>query len=237
MSQIIFASVLRAASPAFLALRLSTPRKHQILAAATAKPCSKALIEPQTHCHSLQQNLAIEHGGPTCNTTSKRSKVLVPYTAEENAELSGGEDTVPPPLPPRRPPPRAASAGAGRAGRAAAAAALAADGSGRPRRDRRPTRRPGGGANAEAANRPITKGQPGRRPGVSVLLTLASVSWYVHGHGVLPDVPLYRLESQPIGGGSLNFAWRCGDRDDADGKSVFVNRHPTSSSASAQTTS
>ena len=33
----------------------------------------------------------------------KDHEVLVPYTAEENAELSGGEDTVPPPLPPRRP--------------------------------------------------------------------------------------------------------------------------------------
>ena len=40
----------------------------------------------------------------------KIKEVLVPYTAEENAELSGGEDTVPPPLPPRRPPPRAARA-------------------------------------------------------------------------------------------------------------------------------
>ena len=29
----------------------------------------------------------------------KIKEILVPYTAEENAELSGGEDTVPPPLP------------------------------------------------------------------------------------------------------------------------------------------
>ena len=58
-----------------------------------------------------------------------------------------------------------------------------------------------------------------------MLLTLASVSWYVHGHGVLPDVPLYRLESQPINGGNLNYAWRCGDRDDSS-KSVFVKQAP-----------
>ena len=80
-------------------------------------------------------------------------------------------------------------------------------------------------ANAEAANRPITSDNPAGDQEYPVLLTLASVSWYVHGHGVLPDVPLYRLESQPINGGNLNFAWRCGDRDDSS-KSVFVKQAP-----------
>ena len=138
----------------------------------------------------------------------KIKEILVPYTAEENAELSGGEDTVPPPLPPRRPPPRAASAedapplpqrtpqteAEGRAAMKAYKEAWEK-------------------ANAEAVNRPITQDNPAGDEEYPVLLTLASVSWYVHGHGVLPDVPLYRLESQPISGGNLNFAWRCGDRD------------------------
>ena len=152
----------------------------------------------------------------------KIKEVLVPYTAEENAELSGGEDTVPPPLPPRRPPPAAASAEAPDApplpqrtpqteaeGRAAMKAYKEAWEK----------------ANAEAANRPITSDNPAGDQEYPVLLTLASVSWYVHGHGVLPDVPLYRLESQPISGGNLNFAWRCGDRDDSS-KSVFVKQAP-----------
>ena len=152
----------------------------------------------------------------------KIKEVLVPYTAEENAELSGGEETVPPPLPPRRPPPRAASADAPDApplpqrtpqteaeGRAAMKAYKEAWEK----------------ANAEAANRPITQDNPAGDEEYPVLLTLASVSWYVHGHGVLPDVPLYRLESQPIGGGNLNYAWRCGDRDDSS-KSVFVKQAP-----------
>ena len=152
----------------------------------------------------------------------KIKEILVPYTAEENAELSGGEDTVPPPLPPRRPPPRAASAEAPDApplpqrtpqteaeGRAAMKAYKEAWEK----------------ANAEAANRPITSDNPAGDEEYPVLLTLASVSWYVHGHGVLPDVPLYRLESQPIAGGNLNYAWRCGDRDDSS-KSVFVKQAP-----------
>ena len=93
----------------------------------------------------------------------KIKEVLVPYTAEENAELSGGEDTVPPPLPPRRPPPRAASADAPDApplpqrtpqteaeGRAAMKAYKGGLGEGE-RRGREPADHPG---------------QPGRRPGV-----------------------------------------------------------------------
>ena len=104
----------------------------------------------------------------------KIKEVLVPYTAEENAELSGGEDTVPPPLPPRRPPPRAASAEAPDApplpqrtpqteaeGRAAMKAYKEAWEK----------------ANAEAANRPITSDNPAGDQEYPVLLTLASVSW------------------------------------------------------------
>ena len=134
--------------------------------------------------------------------------------------IRDSEDTVPPPLPPRRPPPRAASAedapplpqrtpqteAEGRAAMKAYKEAWEK-------------------ANAEAANRPITSDNPAGDEEYPVLLTLASVSWYVHGHGVLPDVPLYRLESQPIAGGNLNFAWRCGDRDDSS-TSVFVKQAP-----------
>ena len=100
----------------------------------------------------------------------KIKEILVPYTAEENAELSGGEDTVPPPLPPRRPPPRAASAEAPDApplpqrtpqteaeGRAAMKAYKEAWEK----------------ANAEAANRPITSDNPAGDETAEALSALA----------------------------------------------------------------
>ena len=155
----------------------------------------------------------------------KIKEVLVPYTAEENAELSGGEDTVPPPLPPPPPPPRAASAEAPDAPDAPPLPQRSPQTEAEGRAAMKAYKEAWEKANAEAANRPITSDNPAGDQEYPVLLTLASVSWYVHGHGVLPDVPLYRLESQPINGGNLNFAWRCGDRDDSS-KSVFVKQAP-----------
>ena len=159
---------------------------------------------------------------PHATQHQKDQEILVPYTAEENAELGRRGHRAAAAAPAGRPPPREAAPDVPDApplpqrtpqteaeGRAAMKAYKEAWEK----------------ANAEAANRPITQDNPAGDQEYPVLLTLASVSWYVHGHGVLPDVPLYRLESQPISGGNLNFAWRCGDRDDSS-KSVFVKQAP-----------
>ena len=107
----------------------------------------------------------------------KIKEILVPYTAEENAELSGGEDTVPPPLPPRRPPPRAASAEAPDAPDAPPLPQRTPQTEAEGRAAMKAYKEAWEKANAEAANRPITSDNPAGDQEYPVLLTLASVSW------------------------------------------------------------
>jgi len=161
---------------------------------------------------------------------------------------------VPPPLPPRRPSSRTPSADTPRqtmaeqrSGEAppprlkrddAAYAAAAAADALRGDVDRRDPRTEAEGraamkaykeaweqANADHKDRPITSENPAGEHEYPTLLTLASVSWYVHGWKVLPEIPLYKLETTPIEGGNLNYAWRCGPSDDPS-ISVFVKQAP-----------
>ena len=85
----------------------------------------------------------------------KIKEILVPYTAEENAELSGGEDTVPPPLPPRR---RRRARRAPRTRRPLPQRTPQTEAEGRAAM--KAYKEAWEKANAEAANRPITQDNP-----------------------------------------------------------------------------
>ena len=105
----------------------------------------------------------------------KIKEVLVPYTAEENAELSGGEDTVPPPLPPRRPPPRAASAEAPDAPDAPPLPQRTPQTEAEGRAAMKAYKEAWEKANAEAANRPITSDNPAGDASFRFFTTNASI--------------------------------------------------------------
>ena len=166
----------------------------------------------------------------------KIKEVLVPYTAEENAELSGGEDTVPPPLSPYRPnlargepeaPDAPDAAAPQRTPQTEAEGTLAM----------KAYKEAWEKANAEAANRPITLDNPAGARWQTRLLTLASVSWYVHGHGVLAGRAPLSTGVPPIERRQPEFRLALRRRRVDRASPSSSSRRPTSSSASAQTTS